>query len=419
MKGEAIQRKTQSATSATGLSSSCDKSKTTHAVKFVPLRDSRNRKVPGLSQRGSRIYGQLWVEDEGRKVPRRFALLTPEGDPVSTLTEAKEAFDLLRHHRREETLPILGHKPSLAAWVEIYLSSGPFLRKKVGTQQNERQALERWVHHCGEVQVDKIATSHVAAFIDLRLRGKLDLGRHHQRLRPASERTVQLDVVSLRNALRAARDAGKLRELPRMPALKPPPPRKKATVEPSDLDKLFQAVPLACRKNAVTVEDYLRLLAYCGAREQETLRIKWSDVDFANAELTVGEDGDAKNLDYRIIEFNPALRNHLEAMHTRRQPDSVWLFPSPQRGAVDRPSKTFRESLNLVRTAAGLPHFGFHDFRRYFCTLCIQCGVDVQTTARWVGHKDGGVLVAKTYANVLGSHRTRMAEKLILEGAVQ
>lgn len=49
----------------------------------MPLGDSRNRKVPVLNQRGRWIDGQLWIEDEGRKVPRGFDLLTPEAGPVA------------------------------------------------------------------------------------------------------------------------------------------------------------------------------------------------------------------------------------------------------------------------------------------------------------------------------------------------
>jgi len=64
-----------------------------HASMLVPVLDSRNRKLPGLSQRGSRYYGQLWIEHAGKKTPRRFPLLTPEGHPVSSLTETRDAFE--------------------------------------------------------------------------------------------------------------------------------------------------------------------------------------------------------------------------------------------------------------------------------------------------------------------------------------
>jgi integrase len=142
------------------------------------------------------------------------------------------------------------------------------------------------------------------------------------------------------------------------------------------------------------------------------LRLRWADVDEKRGILTIGADGDTKNRKPREIEINPSLAAHLASMKARRQPDSVWLFPSPRRGKEDRPAKSFRESLRIARAAAKIPTFGFHDCRRFFATMSIQAGVDIQTVARWLGHQDGGMLVAKTYADVLDEHRKRMAAKL-------
>src|SRR5690606_6598139 len=96
-----------------------------------------------------------------------------------------------------------------------------------------------------------------------------------------------------------------------------------------------------------------------------------------------------------------------------RTPDSAFLFPSPARAeGEDRPALSLRASLNLARKAARLPHLGFHDFRRFFATMAIQQNIDIKTVAKWLGHLDGGVLVARTYADVLASHRQAMARRL-------
>jgi hypothetical protein len=34
------------------------------------------------------------------------------------------------------------------------------------------------------------------------------------------------------------------------------------------------------------------------------------------------------------------------------------------------------------------------------------------TTANWLGHKDGGILVGKTYGHIRNEHRRKMASKL-------
>jgi hypothetical protein len=53
--------------------------KKNHFAKFMPVRDSRNRRVRGLYQRNGRYYAQLWVDcGYGKKSPRRFPLFTPD-----------------------------------------------------------------------------------------------------------------------------------------------------------------------------------------------------------------------------------------------------------------------------------------------------------------------------------------------------
>ena len=99
-------------------------------------------------------------------------------------------------------------------------------------------------------------------------------------------------------------------------------------------------------------------------------------------------------------------------MFSRRAPDSKYLFPSPQRGKKDIPARSLRESLKKVRLHAGVPEMGFHDLRHLFASYCIMNGIDFMTTAGWLGHKDGGILVAKVYGHLLDKHQKKMATKL-------
>src|SRR5207253_4778800 len=104
--------------------------------------------------------------------------------------------------------------------------------------------------------------------------------------------------------------------------------------------------------------------------------------------------------------------SHLREMFKRRAPDSKWLFPSPQRGDRDQRALTFRESLRLARKAAGLDKFGFHDCRHHFISFAVMSGIDFMTIARWVGHKDGGVLIGKVYGHLHNEHTKAQAAKL-------
>src|SRR5215831_3256526 len=356
-------KRTRSSTSKRAVSASTEmldfhKSKGKERLQFIPARDSRNRRIPGLYLRNGRYYAQLWSDaGNGKKTARRFALKNADNEPVRTLQEAREALDIRRNQRREDRLPTPGHKPRLVDYCAIYFDKAKVQRKRRGTLDGERQALARWCGHIGHVRIDRIGTPAIAAFIDKRLKGGIFCGR---KLSAASERTANLDLMRLRNVLKTAIDDGYLRELPRMKMLDEPPPPKRKLVTPAEFDRLIEAARTACEKNGDQLADYLRFLAFSGAREKEALRIKWADVDFERERVTIGADQLTKNWESRTVEFNPQLGALVHEMHTRRAPDCSWLFPSPQRGQRDEHAQSFRESLKIVRKAAGLDWVGFH-----------------------------------------------------------
>jgi integrase len=379
-----------------------------HRTQFIAARDSRNRRIPGLYVRGGRYYAQLWVDvGNGKKTSRRFPLRDGGNQPVRTLSAAREALEVKRHERRENQLSTTGRKPLFADYCVTYFEKAKVQRKRPGTLANERQAIARWRDHLGHVRIDRIGTPIIAAYIDKRLKGGIFCGR---KLKGVSERTANLDLFVLRNVLKTAMDDGHIRELPRIKMLDEAPPPKRNLVTPAEFERLLAAAQSACEKNGEQLVDYLRFLAFSGAREKEALRVKWVDVDLERERVTIGADGLSKNREIRTVEFNPQLGSLLHEMRARRAPDCSWLFPSPQRGPRDEHAKSFRESLRIARKAAGLEWIGFHDLRHYFCSVCVMAGIDFMTIAAWLGHKDGGILVGKVYGHLLDEHRSKAAK---------
>jgi integrase len=330
---------------------------------------------------------------------------------VQTLQEAKEAMEVKRHERRENSLPLLGRKPIFGDYSDAYFDKARVQRKRPGTIENERQAIARWRSHLGHLRIDKITTPMIAAFLEKRMKGGAFGGR---KLEPVSERTANLDLMVLRNVFKAAIDDGYLRDLPKMKMLEEPPTPKRQLLMPAEFDRLITAARSDCKKNGEQLADYLGFLAFSGAREQEALRIKWSDVDFERERVTIGADQLSKNWESRTVEFNPQLGALLREMCRRRAPDCVRLFPSPHRGPHDEHARSFRESLKIARRAAGLEWVGFHDLRHLFCSFCVMAGIDFMTIAAWLGHKDGGILIGKVYGHLLDEHRQKMAAKLTI-----
>jgi hypothetical protein len=106
----------------------------------------------------------------------------------------------------------------------------------------------------------------ISAFIDKRLKGGLFGVR---KLAAASERTVNPDLMALRNVLKAAIDDGFLRELPRFKMLEQPPSPKRQFLLPSEFDRLLNVARGACQKmenNLPTICAFSRLVAPASKR---------------------------------------------------------------------------------------------------------------------------------------------------------
>ncbi len=391
----------------------------THAPKFTKVLDGRKHPVRGLWLRNGRYYAQLRFEDgtTGQTKTRRVPLLDNDKLPVQTTAQAVAELARLKTNRADNDLPVLTRTPKFADFVKVYLDfvqAGAGMKKKA-TIDNERYALNGWIKEIGGVHLDKLREAHLNAYVAKRLKA----GTH--------PRTVNLDVVALRNVLRHARAEKWIRTLPEFQWLKSKT-AKRELFTPSDLEALCAAA-LATKqagegkpaepvtKNGPQLVDYLRFLAFSGAREQEALAVRWQDVDFDREQITIGATGDTKNSTGRVVDFNPMLKDHLEDLQEHRAPDCQWLFPSPQRGDKDIHARSFRESLKLARAHAAqekpaLAGKAFHDMRHFFISYAVMAGIDFMTIASWVGHRDGGILIGKVYGHLADSHKKAQAAKL-------
>lgn len=366
-----------------------------HAPSFQAVFDSRKRKVPGLWLRGSRYYAQLRIDmGNGRTAPRRIALT------AANLDEAKAALESTRTARRSGTLPTTGFRPKFEDFAREYLAGPMLAQKKTGTQNNERQSVARWVAHMGGIRLDKITAPMIHSFREKRLA----TGR--------AARTVNLDVVGLRNVLKLAVERGHIARLPEVRQLKQKQPQRRPLIAKTQFAALLAVTTPETTKNAALFALYLRFLALTGSREKEALCVRWADVDFARETVTIGSGGASKNHKARDVDFSPELKALLVEMFAARPPDTSWLFPSPQRGAKDIHAMHLRESLKQVRQAAGLPWLGFHDLRHAFASQCVMAGLDFMTIAAWLGHSDGGILVGKVYGHLADTNKKAAAQKL-------
>ena len=150
--------------------------------------------------------------------------------------------------------------------------------------------------------------------------------------------------------------------------------------------------------------DLLELLAYSGMRLAEAASILWGDIDFQNGRFTVtGGVLGTKNHEARVVPLFPAMRAFLE----RLRPTSE-IKADEQIVGIGKATKAMAKACKL----AGLAIFTHHCMRHYFVSNAIEAGVDFKTIAAWVGHKDGGLLVAKTYGHLRDTHSFEMAKRM-------
>ena len=84
--------------------------------------------------------------------------------------------------------------------------------------------------------------------------------------------------------------------------------------------------------------------------------------------------------------------------------------PTPSERII--PIASARQVMNSACAKAKLPRFTHRSLHHYFVSNAVELGVDFKTISGWVGHKDGGVLVARVYCHLRDTHSFEMAKRI-------
>lgn len=151
----------------------------------------------------------------------------------------------------------------------------------------------------------------------------------------------------------------------------------------------------------------VEFLAYSGCRVGEARNVRWSDVTEKTIIITGGALG-TKNHEQRVVPIFPALRSLLERLRTKQTAPDDLLF------SIKRVDPQIRRACARL----GIPHWTPHSFRHFFMTNAVEEEIPSHAVAAWVGHKDGGVLVAKTYGHLRPGFSELMAERMTFQAEV-
>jgi integrase len=220
----------------------------------------------------------------------------------------------------------------------------------------------------------------------------------------ASPTNYNNTVALLRHVLNVAIEAGVIYSNPAT-ALKRAAIRGKEIALPT-IDK-FTALVAEMRaghsRDSRNCADFALGLAVSGMRKGEANALEWRDVHFEAGKIVVRGDAETgtKNWELRRVPLIPDARALFERMRHERADEpldaKVFAVRESQK-ALDRACK-----------AVGTDRITHHDLRHLFATRCIESGVDVPTVSRWLGHKDGGALLMKTYGHLRREHSLTQA----------
>ena len=153
--------------------------------------------------------------------------------------------------------------------------------------------------------------------------------------------------------------------------------------------------------------DFVEGLAYTGMRKGEANALEWRDLDFNASEIVVRGDavtGTKGGEGWRRVPMIPDARTLFERLRAERPRE-------PLDGKVFQVCEC-QKALDRALKKVGAHRITHHDLRHLFATRCIESGVDIPTVSRWLGHKDGGALLMKTYGHLRREHSQAQALKV-------
>jgi integrase len=222
-------------------------------------------------------------------------------------------------------------------------------------------------------------------------------------------------VAILQHILRVAVEAGVIYRNPAVKSRggkKSPLKRRRPNKNLPDLPtrsqfyQLVEAIEHAGGGRSRDCADFVRGLAFTGVRKSEAAEIEFRDLEFDAGEIVVRGDPETatKNWEVRRVPMIADARSIFEKIRAERanQPLTAKVFRVREaQRAIDHACKKI-----------DIPRITHHTLRHLFATTCIESGIDIPTVAKWLGHKDGGALLMKTYGHLRREHSIAQARRV-------
>ncbi len=364
---------------------------------FVKARDASRRTVPNLYTRHGSFYARI-VLNGSRECIRL--------DGVDQVEAAKEAIKQLKAHglpRDEKAVR------TFESFASEYITIIKDVKKEKTVKGERDQIIQNLNPYFGGMFLDQIKISDIDRFIAKR------------KEKGVGNVTVNHNLIVLRNVLKKAIQYEYITVNPAM-AIKQlkKDTKRKVFTSFEDINEVCTYLFNNLRGGKVSSKA-IQFMAFSGGRKTESFHVDWKDVDWEFGRVWFNR---TKSGVHRCVDFNPDLQSLLQGMWIEQgKPASGLLFPSWRTPEEAAPLKDVRnaitkaiEQVNTARKKQGqlpMKHFCHHDLRHHFASRCVMAGIDFKTIAEWLGHRDGGMLVAKIYGHLAPGHGKTQAIKLI------
>ncbi len=194
----------------------------------------------------------------------------------------------------------------------------------------------------------------------------------------------------------------------------------------------WEPAELACfleHVRGTRLEAAWRLAAMTGMRRGEVLGLRWSDIDLANARISVRRavvsvayevlESPPKSHQARVIDLDPEsvdlLRAHRERQQRERsEPAGDYcdrdLVVAKESGQPVHP-QSFSQAFERLVKQARLRRIRLHDLRHTHATIAIKAGVPVKVVSERLGH-ESPAFTLKQYAHVVPGMQTEAAVQI-------
>ncbi len=143
-----------------------------------------------------------------------------------------------------------------------------------------------------------------------------------------------------------------------------------------------------------------------GLRQGELFNLKWENINFERAILTIAGDL-AKSGKTRHLPLNTLALQLLKNWKTQTK-NNEFIFQNPN---TNKPFDNVKKAWRTILEQAKIEKFRWHDMRHHFASKLVMAGVDLNTVRELLGHAD--IKMTLRYAHLAPEHKANAVEKLV------